>query len=101
MQLYIEAKADENWDDLTDLFCDYLTRYENIEGFGIEKLPSLELNRIPGKLMGFGILDGFAACLDHFASWARAQKRLYGHTQGTTLILSDGTQIAVEVIKSH
>lgn len=95
VKLYIEARTEENWDDMTHLFCDYLQKYENIEGFGIVKLESIRADNVPGRLMGFSVKDGFSACTEHFEQWASSLGRVYGHTASEQLPLSNGDVLTV------
>ena len=95
VKLYIEARTEENWDDMTHLFCDYLQKYENIEGFGIVKLESIRTESVTGRLMGFSVKDGFSACTTHFEQWASSLGRTYGHTADDQLKLSNRQQLTL------
>src|SRR5690242_6882796 len=84
---YIEAREDESWRHVSDLFTDWLKKNASLKTFGFSEGDAVEY---AGKrLYNFDFPARYGESISLFKTWAESTGRLFGGDEGGTVRLSN------------
>ncbi|NMG68137.1 hypothetical protein GPA19_24720 [Azoarcus indigens] len=90
---YIEARSEENWLSVSNLFGAWLDKNASLQSFGFSEGDAIEHSGITFLCFKFPARHGENIAL--FPLWAKGTGRLFGGAENGTVRLSNGEEITL------